>query len=85
MLSIIVPVLNEDESLEELHRQIDAACRQHGIEVELVLIDDGSTDNSWQVISRLAQSDPRVTGIRFRRNLRPRRWRACERSAATWL
>ncbi|MEZ6067789.1 MAG: glycosyltransferase family 2 protein [Planctomycetaceae bacterium] len=68
MLSIIIPVLNEEESLRELHRQIDAACAAHSISVEVLLIDDGSSDSSWAVIEELARSDPRVRGIRFRRN-----------------
>ncbi|MEZ6057406.1 MAG: glycosyltransferase family 2 protein [Planctomycetaceae bacterium] len=68
LLSIIVPVLNESESLPELHRQIDAAGKEHGVEFEIVFVDDGSTDASWSVIETLAQEDDRVLGIRFRRN-----------------
>jgi len=68
MLSIIVPVLNESESLLELHRQIDVACATHNIEFELVFIDDGSTDTSWKIISELSTNDERVSGVRFRRN-----------------
>jgi glycosyltransferase involved in cell wall biosynthesis len=68
MLSLIVPVLNEVDSLAELHRQVEAACAAAGLEWELLLIDDGSTDGSWAAIELLAQRDPRVVGIRFRRN-----------------
>ena len=68
MLSIIVPVLNEDESLEELRQQIDEAVSAAGIETELIFIDDGSTDRSWDVIQKLAEGENRIFGIRFRRN-----------------
>ncbi|MEX2287641.1 MAG: glycosyltransferase family 2 protein [Planctomycetaceae bacterium] len=67
MLSIIVPVLDEAESLPELTAQIRDTCRQHDVEYELIFIDDGSTDGSWQVIADLADGDV-VSGIRFRRN-----------------
>jgi len=68
MLSIIIPVLNEQESLRELHRQIDAVLSANSIDAELIFIDDGSTDGSWDVIEELARDDERVFGIRFRRN-----------------
>lgn len=68
MLSIVVPLLNEADSLSELHRQVVAACEQAGVDFELLLIDDGSTDASWTIVQQLAQTDRRVTGIRFRRN-----------------
>ncbi|MFV0441987.1 MAG: glycosyltransferase family 2 protein [Planctomycetaceae bacterium] len=68
MLSIIVPVLNEADSLIELHRQIAAASEAAAIDFELLLIDDGSTDGSWSIIVQLASQDRRVQGIRFRRN-----------------
>ncbi len=68
MLSIIIPLLNEDESLEELYRQIDETCRKHDLSVEMVFVDDGSKDRSWEVVQQLARQDDRVVGIRFRRN-----------------
>lgn len=68
MLSIIVPVFNEEESLPELHRQVAAVCDESNVEFELLLIDDGSTDTSWKVIESLSAEDQRVIGIRFRRN-----------------
>jgi len=68
MLSIIVPVFNEEESLATLHREITETCRTHDIDVEILFVDDGSTDGSWRVISRLAREDDCVSGIRFRRN-----------------
>ena len=66
-LSFVVPVYNERESLVELHEQLDAATAPLGT-AEFLFIDDGSTDGSWECIAKLAASDPRVTGIRFRRN-----------------
>ncbi|QDU37144.1 Undecaprenyl-phosphate 4-deoxy-4-formamido-L-arabinose transferase [Maioricimonas rarisocia] len=68
LLSIIVPVLNESESLVELHRQILESCTAGDIAFEVIFVDDGSTDGSWEVINRLADEDERVFGIRFRRN-----------------
>jgi len=67
-VSVIVPVLNEAESLRELHAQIDAAATTSEIDYELIFIDDGSRDDSWAIIRALAQQDARVRGIRFRRN-----------------
>ncbi|MEX0676585.1 MAG: glycosyltransferase family 2 protein [Pirellulales bacterium] len=68
MLSIVIPVCDERESLESLHGELDEVARAHGYEMEIILIDDGSTDGSWSTIRRLAENDPRVRGIRFRRN-----------------
>jgi len=68
MLSIIVPVFNEEESLPDLHREISETCRSHDIDVEVIFIDDGSRDGSWKIIQELSQTDDRVSGIRFRRN-----------------
>jgi glycosyltransferase involved in cell wall biosynthesis len=68
MLSIVIPVLNEEGSLLELYRQIDASCSASAIDVEVVFVDDGSTDGSWELIRQIAERDARVSGIRFRRN-----------------
>jgi dolichol-phosphate mannosyltransferase len=68
MISIVIPVYNEQESLEVLHGEIDAVGKSAGLELEIVFVDDGSKDDSWQVIRRLAERDPRVHGVRFRRN-----------------
>lgn len=67
-LSLIVPVLNEAESLRELRAQIDAAATAADLTYEIVFVDDGSHDNSWNIIADLSRSDARVRGIRFRRN-----------------
>jgi glycosyltransferase involved in cell wall biosynthesis len=68
MLSAVIPVLNEAESLVALHDELSAVAREHRYDLEIVFVDDGSTDNSWDCIERLAAADPRVRGIRFRRN-----------------
>ena len=67
-LSIVIPVYNEEESLVELHREIDEVAETNRYDLEIVFIDDGSKDRSWQVIEELAARDKRVRGIRFRRN-----------------
>ena len=67
-LSIVIPLLNEEESLTELHRWIVSVMVQNHYTYEVLFIDDGSTDTSWQVIQNLAVSDPNVKGIRFMRN-----------------
>ncbi len=68
MLSIVIPVYNEAESLEELYREIAEVAQAQGYQLEIIFVDDGSRDGSWAVIRRLAGSDQRVRGIRFRRN-----------------
>ncbi len=68
MLSIVIPVLNEAESLAKLHEELSEVAGSHGYELEVLFVDDGSTDASWEVIERLAGEDSRVRGIRFRRN-----------------
>lgn len=68
MLSIVIPVFNEAESLATLHRELSEVAAAHGYDLDIVMIDDGSTDGSWKVIQELAAADPRVTGLRFRRN-----------------
>ncbi|MEX2349357.1 MAG: glycosyltransferase family 2 protein [Flavobacteriaceae bacterium] len=67
-LSIIIPLLNEKESLNELYHWIAKVMQSNGFSYEVIFIDDGSTDGSWNVISELAKKDPRVKGLRFLRN-----------------
>ncbi|MEI6945739.1 glycosyltransferase family 2 protein [Paraflavisolibacter sp. H34] len=67
-LSIVVPLLNEEESLPELCAWIRRVCLEHQYSYEVILIDDGSTDNSWSVIEELRAGDPNIRGIRFQRN-----------------
>ncbi len=68
MLSIIVPVLNEHESLPQLLAEIVRSGERHGVEYEVIFVDDGSRDGSWQAIRQLSDQDERVSGIRLRRN-----------------
>jgi len=68
MLSTVIPVFNEAESLTGLHQELSAIARQQGYDLEMIFVDDGSSDGSWQVIRSLADLDPRVRGLRFRRN-----------------
>ena len=68
MLSIIIPVFNESESLRPLHREIAEACQRLDLTVEVVFVDDGSSDGSWEAIEELAAGNARTSGIRFRRN-----------------
>ncbi|WP_240731646.1 glycosyltransferase family 2 protein [Hymenobacter radiodurans] len=67
-ISVVIPLLNEAESLPELTRWIHRVLAQHGLTYEVILIDDGSTDDSWEVIEELAQADTHLRGIRFNRN-----------------
>lgn len=67
-LSIVVPLYNEDESLPELAEWIDRVCTEYNYHYEVIMVDDGSTDNSWQVVQNLSAQYPTVKGIRFQRN-----------------
>ena len=67
-VSFIIPTFNEAESVETLARRITEVCDQHSIDREIIFVDDGSTDDSWQVIGELAGANDCVQGIRFRRN-----------------
>lgn len=67
-LSIIIPLLNEQESLPELHQWIVSVMHTNNFSYEVLFIDDGSTDNSWQTIEQLSKKDENVKGIRFLRN-----------------
>jgi dolichol-phosphate mannosyltransferase len=68
LLSLVIPVFNERDSLTALHAEIAEVAAKLDERVEVIFVDDGSRDDSWQVIGALAAADPRVRGIRFRRN-----------------
>ncbi len=67
-LSIIIPLLNEQESLPELHQWIVNVMTVNNYSYEVIFIDDGSTDESWQIIEQLSRENPNIKGIRFLRN-----------------
>ncbi|MGV3485405.1 MAG: glycosyltransferase family 2 protein [Planctomycetaceae bacterium] len=68
MVSVVIPLLNENDSLRTLHDAIAGVLGDIGIGYEIIFVDDGSTDSSWATVCSLAASDPRTRGIRFRRN-----------------
>lgn len=65
LLSICVPVYNEQDNLPLLHEAIRAVIDAHKIDTEIILVDDGSKDNSWSVIEQLVRKDKRVRGVKF--------------------
>ena len=67
-LSIVVPLLNEEESLPELIRWIDEVMQKNSFSYEIIMIDDGSTDRSWSVIEQQAAKNENIRAIKFRRN-----------------
>lgn len=67
-LSIVIPLLNEEESLEELHDWIAGVMQSNHFLYEIIFIDDGSTDHSWNVIAQLVKMNDNVKGIRFQKN-----------------
>lgn len=67
-ISVVIPLFNEEESLPELVGWIDRVMKEHEYSYEIVMIDDGSKDTSWQVIQALAEERAEIKGIRFQRN-----------------
>ena len=67
-ISLVIPLFNEDESLRELTGWIVKVMNQHGYAYEIILIDDGSKDESWTIIEKLSLDNPNIKGIKFRRN-----------------
>ena len=67
-ISVIVPLLNEEESLPELEAWIRRVMTENNFSYEIVFVDDGSTDGSWHCIQKLKENNPNIKGIRFRRN-----------------
>src|SRR5678815_2614824 len=67
-LSIVIPLYNEEESLPELCEWIRHVCNERQLSYEVILIDDGSTDDSWKVIQRLLSENNAIKGIKFQRN-----------------
>ncbi len=67
-ISLVIPLLDEAESLPELHSWIKRVMNENSFSYEVIFIDDGSKDNSWQIIENLSKTDPSVKGIKFQRN-----------------
>jgi len=67
-ISVVIPLLNEEESLNELHHWISETLDSNGFSYEIIFVDDGSTDGSWEVISTLSRKRNNIKGIRFNRN-----------------
>ena len=67
-ISIIIPLLNEEASLNELHQWISKVMKSNAYSYELIFIDDGSKDQSWSIITKLANENTEVNGIRFLKN-----------------
>ena len=67
-ISVVIPLLNEAESLPELYNWIAKIMQSNSFSYEIIFIDDGSTDNSWEIIQELSKKDKRVKGIRFQNN-----------------
>ena len=66
-ISVVVPLYNEEESLAELYAWIAKVMDEHSFSYEVIFVNDGSTDGSWNEIMRLSEADSRVKGIKFRR------------------
>src|SRR6476469_10130730 len=67
-LSIIIPLFNEEETLPKLSEWIARVAEANNLTYEVIMVDDGSTDNSWQVIENIAIKNPHFKGIKFQRN-----------------
>ena len=67
-ISVVVPLYNEQESLSELVEWIDRVARENTLSYEVIMVDDGSSDDSWQVVEQLNDKYPAIKGIRFARN-----------------
>lgn len=67
-LSIVIPLLNEEESLPELTEWIERVMRDNNFSYEILFVDDGSTDDSWEVIQKLRAQNSNIKGIKFQRN-----------------
>lgn len=67
-ISLIIPLLNEEESLQELHQWISSVMNAHDYSYEIIFIDDGSTDNSWRIIQKITAENTAVKAIKFAAN-----------------
>ena len=67
-ISVVVPLFNEEESLPELTAWIKKVMDKNNFTYEIMMIDDGSHDNSWKIVQQLQKDNPFIKGIKFRRN-----------------
>lgn len=67
-ISVVIPLLNEAESLPELFSWIEKVMQENNFTYEIIAVDDGSSDNSWEIIQNLSRENPNIKGIRFQRN-----------------
>ena len=67
-ISVVIPLLNEEESLPELSAWIEKVMKENGFSWEVIFVDDGSSDSSWKIIEKLSSQNPDFKGIKFRRN-----------------
>src|SRR5262249_42215740 len=67
-ISVVIPLYNEEESLKELCDWIARVMQTNNFSYEVILVDDGSSDKSWQVVEQLSSANPNIKGIKFRRN-----------------
>ena len=67
-ISVVIPLLNEEESLPELFSWIEKVMTEHQFSYEVIAVDDGSKDDSWKVIQALSKQNPNIKGIQFQRN-----------------
>lgn len=67
-ISVVIPVIDESESLPELTAWIEKVMNDNNYSYELIYVDDGSTDNTWNIIEQLTSKNPNIKGIKFQRN-----------------
>ena len=67
-LSLVIPLYNESESLDELNKSIISVLHKTNIKYELIYVDDGSIDNSWKTLNKISQKNPKIYACRFQRN-----------------
>jgi glycosyltransferase involved in cell wall biosynthesis len=67
-ISVVIPLYNEEESLNELHSWIQRVMQENGLSYEIIFVDDGSSDSSWEIIKQLSRESGQVKAIKFRRN-----------------
>ncbi len=67
-ISVLIPVLNEVDSLEQLHEEISQVVDSNNLAIEIIMVDDGSSDGTWYVMNKIARDDPRVRCLKFRKN-----------------